>query len=43
VKYRESSSPAALADGSWFYDAPRQNLHMRVRVKADQDCIINVM
>ena len=42
VKYRESSSPAALAAGMWFYDAPRQNLHVRVRVKADQDCIINL-
>jgi hypothetical protein len=42
VKYREAPSLAAMADGSWFYDAARKNLHVRVRVKADQDCIINM-
>jgi hypothetical protein len=43
VKYREVPSPAAIADRTWFYDAARKNLHVRVRVKADQDCIVNVM
>jgi hypothetical protein len=31
-----------MADRTWLYDAARKNLHVRVRVKADQDCIINV-
>jgi hypothetical protein len=42
VKYREVASPGAIADGTWFYDAPRKNLHVRTRVKAGQDCIVNV-
>jgi alpha-glucosidase (family GH31 glycosyl hydrolase) len=42
VKYRQAASFGALTDGAWFYDAARKNLHVRVRVKADQDCIINL-
>ena len=42
VKYREARSMGAMGDGTWFYDAARKNLQVRVRVKADQDCIINV-
>jgi hypothetical protein len=42
VKYRQAASLAALADGAWFYDAARKNLHVRARVKADQDCIVNL-
>ena len=42
VKYREAPSPAAMPGRTWFYDAPRHNLHVRVTVKADQDCIINL-
>jgi hypothetical protein len=42
VKYREVRSVGALADATWFYDAARKNLHVRVRVKAGQDCIINL-
>jgi alpha-glucosidase (family GH31 glycosyl hydrolase) len=43
VKYREARSRAAMAAGTWFYDAARKNLHVRVHVKAGQDCIVNVM
>ena len=43
VKYRQTASLAALADGAWFYDAARKNLHIRAHVKAGHDCIINVM
>jgi hypothetical protein len=32
-----------MADRTWFYDAARKNLHVRARVKAGEDCIINVM
>jgi hypothetical protein len=42
VKYREVPSPAAMPDRTWFYDAARQNLRVRVRTKAAQDCIINL-
>ena len=42
AKYREVPSPAAMPDRTWFYDVPRHNLHVRVRAKADQDCIINL-
>jgi len=42
MKYRQAASLAALADGTWFYDAARKNLHVRARVKADRDCIINL-
>jgi hypothetical protein len=43
VKYREAGSPGAMASGTWFYDAARKNLQVRVRVKAGEDCIINLM
>jgi hypothetical protein len=42
VRYREAGSLGAMADGTWFYDAARKNLNVRVSVKADQDCIVNV-
>jgi hypothetical protein len=42
VKYRAVGSVGAMGDGTWFYDAARKNLHVRARVKADQDCIVNV-
>jgi hypothetical protein len=42
VKYRRAASLAALADGAWFYDAARKNLHVRARVEAGQDCIVNL-
>ncbi len=40
--YRPVSSLAALADGTWFYDAAQRNLHIRVDVKAGEDSIINL-
>jgi hypothetical protein len=42
VKYRQARSVGAMADGMWFYDAARKNLHVRVRVRAGEDCIINL-
>jgi hypothetical protein len=42
AKYRAVPSPAAMPDRTWFYDAPRKNLHVRVLVKADQDSIVNL-
>ena len=41
-KYREVATLEALADGAWFYDAAQKNLHVRVKVKAGEDCIINL-
>ncbi len=41
-RYRPVASLEAMADGTWFYDAARKNLQVRARVKADQDCIVNV-
>jgi hypothetical protein len=41
-QYREVSRLETLADDCWFYDAARKNLHIRVKVKAAEDCIVNV-
>ncbi len=41
-KYGEVDAPAALSDGTWFYDAAQKNLHVRVRVAAGEDCVIHV-
>ncbi len=41
-KFNESASQAELHNGSWFYDAAHKNLHVRTRVAAGEDCIINV-
>jgi hypothetical protein len=42
VKYREVPSPSAMPDRSWFYDTARKDLHVRARVTADEDSIVNV-
>jgi len=42
IKYREAGSLGAMDDDTWFYDSARKNLHVRAKVKAEQDCIINV-
>jgi hypothetical protein len=34
--------PDELSDGTWFYDARQRNVHARVKVKAGEDCILNV-
>jgi Glycosyl hydrolases family 31 len=41
-KYREVGQLKALADRTWYYDGAQKNLHVRVKVKADEDCIINL-
>jgi hypothetical protein len=41
-KYREVKQPGAVVDGTWFYDAAQRNLQVRAKVKAGEDCIINV-
>jgi hypothetical protein len=41
-KYREVATLSGLADRTWFYDAAQKNLHVRVKVKAGEDCIINL-
>jgi len=41
-KYRPVSSFQALDDRTWFYDTAQKNLHVRVAMKAGEDCIINV-
>jgi hypothetical protein len=40
--YRPAATPDALVDGTWFYDAVKRNLHIRVNVKAGEDNIINL-
>ena len=32
----------ALTDRTWFYDAAQKNVHVRVKVKAGEDCIVNL-
>jgi hypothetical protein len=41
-RYRQVASLEAMGDGTWFYDAARKNLHVRAKVRAEQDCIVNV-
>jgi alpha-glucosidase (family GH31 glycosyl hydrolase) len=41
-QYREVPAPAALTEHTWFYDAARKNLHVQAKVKAGEDCIINL-
>jgi len=40
--YRAVASLDALADGTWFYDAARRDLHIRVNARAGEDCIVNL-
>jgi hypothetical protein len=41
-KYKEVAEFRALADRTWFYDARQKNLHVKVKVKSGEDCIINL-
>lgn len=41
IQYREVT-PKEMADRTWFYDPQHKNLQVRVHVKANQDCIINL-
>jgi hypothetical protein len=40
--YREVMALNELADRTWFYDAARRNLHIRVSVKADENSVITI-
>ena len=40
--YREVAELGALTDRTWFYDARLKNVHVRVKVKAGEDCIVNL-
>jgi hypothetical protein len=42
AKYREAEGQADLGDRSWWWDTAAKNLHVRVKVKAGEDCIVNV-
>jgi hypothetical protein len=42
LKYKEVAALPELTDQTWFYDARQKNLHVRVKVKAGKDCIINL-
>jgi hypothetical protein len=42
TKYGEAAALAALTDRSWFYDAAQKNVHVRVKVKAGEDRIVNL-
>ena len=42
TQYREVGGAGRLADRTWFYDAAQKNLHVRVRAKAGEDCIVNL-
>jgi hypothetical protein len=42
AKYPEAAALGALMDHSWFYDAAQKNVHVRVKVKAGEDTIINL-
>jgi hypothetical protein len=42
LKYSAATSVTTMSDRSWYYDAALKNLHVRVRVAAGEDCIINL-
>jgi hypothetical protein len=42
TKYREVASQAELEDRCWWWDPAQKNLHVRVKVKAGEDAIVNV-
>jgi hypothetical protein len=42
AKYREVSRQADLEDRTWWWDATQKNLHVRLKVKAGEDAIVNV-
>jgi hypothetical protein len=41
--YREVTSPAAVVNGTWYYDAARRNLSIRVHAGAGEDAIVNLV
>jgi hypothetical protein len=41
-KYPEVAALSGLTDRTWFYDAAHKNVHVRVKVKAAEDCIVNL-
>jgi hypothetical protein len=42
-KYRAVEKSSEMGDRTWFYDPGARNLQVRAKVKAGEDCIINVM
>lgn len=40
--FKRAASAADVADRTWFFDAARQSLEVRVRVKAGEDAIVNI-
>ena len=42
ARFREVPAAPAMADRTWFYDSARKNLHVRVRVAAGADSIVNL-
>jgi hypothetical protein len=41
-RYEEAPAADRMADRTWYYDAARKNLHVRVSVKAGEDRIVNI-
>jgi hypothetical protein len=42
TKYREVARQGELEDRCWWWDEKQKNLHVRLKVKAGQDAIVNV-
>ena len=42
TKYSEVQQQDKLVDHTWWYDAAQKNLHVRVKVKAGEDNLVNV-
>jgi hypothetical protein len=40
--YRQATAANSMPDRTWFYDAAQKNLHVRVKVKAGEDCVISL-
>ena len=42
TRFREVGAAGLMTDRTWFYDAARKNVHIRIRVAAGADSIINL-
>lgn len=40
--YQQAATAQTLSDGTWFYDAVRENLQVRVKVKSGEDRVIDI-
>jgi hypothetical protein len=42
-RFREAPAADRMADRTWYYDAPHRNLRVRVRAKAGDDSVVELV